>query len=208
MKTTFYRKHFLAGLLAALGLTTLGSELIAQPSVDFAVSGTPGDYTLDFTVNNATPGTGNQDIYVFGVYDPNGTVTASPSVYTTPPPMMLEPFAFFGVGTTLTYNDGWFDSSFAALSPGTILSGFEVLDTSLVAPTSIPYVAVGYDGGGLYAGAGNLAPNSPANPLFEGNAVQGGGNSNARAADDGATMSMLAIALGAMGGVFRKLRKA
>jgi hypothetical protein len=204
MKTaTFSTRRFLAGSFVALSFSVFSTGLFAQPVVDFTVTGTSGDYTLDFTVNNATPGTGNQDIYVFGVYDPIGTVSGSPSGYT---PMSFQPLPFFGVGTSLTYNDSWYNASASALGLGTILSGFDVLDTSVTAPTSIPYFAVGFDGGALYTGPGNLAPNKPANPLFEGNAVLGG-NPNARAADDGSTMILLALSMGVIGGVFHKLQK-
>jgi hypothetical protein len=203
--TTFFGKLFLAGSVLALGLSGLNTSLFAQPVVDYTITGTTGDYTLDFTVNNATPGTVNQDIYFFGVYLPAATVSGSPLHYI---PISYQPFSYYGVGTTLTYNDSWYDPSTSALRPGTILSGFDVLDTAATAPTSISYAAFGIDGGINYNGPGNIAPNFPATPLFEGTAIKISGNNAEGAADDGATMSLLALSLCALGGVYHKLRQA
>ena len=159
---------------------------------------------MDFTVNNGSPGTGNQDVYGFGVYDPNGTVSANlPSSFISFGPEYL--YSSVNAGTTLTYNDVWVDPSFSSLPPGSSQSGFYILDTSATAPTSLPYFAVSYDIGGTYTGADYSGPGnlySEKNPLFEGNATSGA------APDAGTTMTLLGISLGALGGLSRKLRKA
>ena len=78
--TSSCTRRFVISSLAALGLNILAYTLRAQPVVSFTISGTSGAYTLDFTVNNATPGTGGFDIYFFGVLV-DGYVSASPSGY-------------------------------------------------------------------------------------------------------------------------------
>jgi len=157
--------------------------------VTYAVTGGSGDYTLDFTVNNTTPGTQGQDIYWIGVNDPIGSISGAPASYET---------AFPYNGENLT----WFDGTYAELPTGTTLSGFDVLDTSATAPTSVPYFAYGWANGALYDGPDNLG--APNNPLFEGNA----GVAQASVPDSAATLPLLGLAFGALAGVSRKFRKA
>jgi hypothetical protein len=185
MKTSlFSAKRPLAGCLLALGITTLSTSLFAQPVVTYSVSGSSGDYLLDFTVNNTTPGTQTQDIYYFDVGVPSSSVTAAPG-------------GFYVAG-----NDAWVDETYTLLPTGTTLSGFDVLDTSATAPTIVPYFAYGYDFGVAYTGPGNL-DGDPQNPLFEGNAVVGAG-----VPDAAATLPMLGVAAGALVCFSRKFRKA
>ena len=202
-KTTFCGKRFLVSSLTALGFSALSSGLFAQPVVTYSVSGTSGDYSLDFTINNATPGTDGQWIYFMGVDDVNGTVTGVPSPFAQYTP--FSPLAYDGAGGPLLYNDVWLaPDTDGIVADGTSLSGFTVLDTSATAPTSLPYFAYGYEDGASYTGPDNLDPRDNSfNPLFEGNAAGGAG-----APDSGATFSLLGLALGALGGVSRKLRKA
>jgi hypothetical protein len=189
MKTSlFTTKRSFTGSLLALGFTTLSTSLIAQPVLTYSVSGSSGDYTLDFTVNNTTPGTQTQDIYLFGVDVPNGSFTGGPAGYATS-----------GSFDNATVN--LLDSTYSLLPSGTTLSGFDVFDSSATAPTSVPYYAYGYDFGADYTGPDNLGDAD--NPLFEGNAVAG-----ANVPDSAATMPMLGVAFGALAGFSRKFRKA
>lgn len=195
------------GCLVALGFNVLATSLFAQqpPVVTYTVSGTSGDYAVDFTVNNGSPGTGNQDIYGFGVFDPNGSVSSSPSTFADYSAVYAPGYYIYGDilnGTTLLYNDLWIDTSFSALPPGTSLSGFIMVDTSATAPTSLPYFLTGIGVGNTladYTGSGNLGP-YPYNPAFEGNATP--------APDAGSTMPLLGVALCALQGVSRRFRKA
>jgi hypothetical protein len=63
-------------------LSILSTDLLAQPVVNYTVSGTSGNYTLDFTINNTTTGTRGFDIYFFGVLV-DGVASGSPSGYNT-----------------------------------------------------------------------------------------------------------------------------
>jgi hypothetical protein len=56
------------------------TSVMGQPVVTYTTSGTSGNYTLDFTVNNATPGTAGFDIYYWGVLA-DGSVSGTPSGY-------------------------------------------------------------------------------------------------------------------------------
>ncbi len=76
----FRAKRLLTQSLVVLAWSTFVTGLLAQPVLTYTSSGTPGNYTLDFTVNNTTPGTQGFDIYFFGVLV-NGQVSGSPSGY-------------------------------------------------------------------------------------------------------------------------------
>jgi hypothetical protein len=198
--TTFCGKRFLAGSLAALGFSTLSAGLFAQPVMSYTVSGASGDYTLDFTVNNTTPGTQTQNIVYWGVRV-DGRISGIPTGDESLG--VWSPYSYDGAGANILYNVSW-GGDVNSLPPGTTLSGFTVTDTDATAPTFVPYFAYGYDFGVDYTGPDNLDPLYPYNPLFEGNATPAG----AGVPDSGTTMSLLGIALGAVGGISRKCRKA
>ena len=170
MKTrTFGEKCFVASSLVALGLSTLGTGLLAQPVVTYTVSGTSGNYTLDFTVNNTTPGTQGFDIYLFSVPS-DGGVSGAPSGYNTSSFTTLH---YWEIGSTQygPFNNMWIDPTYTALPTGTTLSGFAASVTNLTPPTSVPYFAWGLDGGVIYTGSGSLNAGNPSNPFFMGNAT-------------------------------------
>jgi len=191
--------------VAALALASV-APVSAQPVLTYSVSGTSGDYTLDFTVNNETPGTQNQIIYFFGVNDVNGSISASPGTF-FPLPGGFSPFGSDGAGSPipLNYNLAWDNSgTFNAVLPGTIMSGFDVLDTSATAPTSLPYFAYGYDFGAPYTGPDNLDPRDNSfNPLFEGNAGVGGVSRSVP--DASSTVALLGLCATGLMGLRRKL---
>ena len=169
MKTIrFKTKQFVTSFLVAFGLNTFITSLLAQPVVNYTVAGTPGQYTLDFTVNNTTPGTAGFDIYYLGVLA-NGGVSGSPPGYSFTSYATVHyvevPNAYW------PFNDIWIDPTQTLLPTGSTLSGFKVLVTDATPPASIPYFAFGYDFGAVYTGPDNLNLGNPANPLFEGYAV-------------------------------------
>jgi PEP-CTERM motif len=169
-------KPNISKLTCILSLLCAVSKLQAQPVMTYTISGGSGNYTLDFTVNNTTPGTEGFDIYFWGVYDPNGTVSGIPTGFQF---LNWSPYSLDGSGspTPLNYNIGWIESVYQSgqLATGTTRSDFDVLDTSLTAPTSLNYFAYGIDNGVDYTGPDNLTlPTSsyyPWNPLFEGSAL-------------------------------------
>jgi hypothetical protein len=172
MKAIKYQsKHLLTRSLMAFGLATFSTGLLAQPVITYTSSGTPGNFTLDFTVNNTTPGTDGFDIYYFGVLV-NGQVSGSPQGYNAQYFSNIHTVEITGPASNWPFNNFWIDPTYSALPTGENLSGFDVSDTDQNVPTSVQYFAIGYGGGLVYAGPGNENLSSPANPpLFTGYAL-------------------------------------
>jgi hypothetical protein len=114
---------------------------VGEDYVSYTVSGTPGDWTLDFHVTNYY-GVTNEDIYWFGVsLSPGDTIVGSP-------PGWAE-FLPNGI-----YNLMWIDypgfypadASIASLiENGETLNGFLVKDQSATAPASVLWFAAHHD---------------------------------------------------------------
>jgi hypothetical protein len=167
-----------------LKLATICSLVMVNLSADpinvlYTVTGSPGDWTLDFSVNNNIAGAPDQEFYFFGVGLFSGTpfpnITGSPASFNGAIP--YNPSSGLG-GPNITYNDVWEVSTFPNLgmaAPGTTTSGFEATITDSVAPTSVNWFAL-TDGSDPYSGPGNLDTIEPGGVplLFEGVAVQTG----------------------------------
>ena len=167
----FRTNWFVIISFAALGLNIFSISLLAQPVVSYTVSGTPGQYTMDFTVNNTTPGTSGFDIYFFGVLV-DGVASSSPSGYYSSYYFATHTVETTGPAYDWPFNNTWIDPTYTALPTGSTRSGFDVSDTDQNAPTSVQYFAFGYDAGVPYTGPGNEDMSSPYNsPLFVGYAV-------------------------------------
>lgn len=155
-------------LLASLALVTTSALLHAAPvSVTYTVSGTSGDYTLDFSFTNNETGT-DQAIYLLGVYlNPSlglSSVTGSPSPYD---PTIFTDWTNSGLGgSSIDYNNVWFDASISNLTPGETLTGFDVTAASATAPSFVNWFALS-TGNLPYTGSGSFT-NDPLNPGFEG----------------------------------------
>jgi len=123
--------------------------------VGFSVSGTPGNYTLDFSVTNNAVG----DLYFFGISLPGSSTAASPSGFSDHGiwqfPTMTSDFQCPSLGACIQgvpiYGSTWSDNGsstrssgpyFTSLLPGTTVSGFDVHISDLVAPSSVPFFAV------------------------------------------------------------------
>ena len=188
-------KPFVTGALAALGLSILTCNLRAQPLVSYTVSGSSGNYTLDFTVNNTTPGTYGWDIYFFGVLV-NGSVLGSPAGYNSMHYSTIHTTEVTGPAYDWPFNNIWIDPTYSLLPTGVNRSGFTVSDTDVSAPTSVQYFAFGYNDGVPYTGPGNMNLSSPYNtPLFVGYATV--------AVPEPASLSM-SIAAGALLALLRR----
>src|SRR5271154_4521613 len=105
-------------VLAALVLVCSLSANIGPPTVTYTVTGTSGDYTLDFTVDNNT----NQDLYIFGVALSGRNIAGSPAGF-DPNEWTTWNNSGFG-GSNITYNNNWIDPTFTAGPAGTAISGF------------------------------------------------------------------------------------
>lgn len=136
----------------------------SAPIVTYEVSGSSGNYTLDFSVtNNLTSGF---DIYLFGVELSGGNISGSPDGYEN---LFSISASDYG-GSDTTYNHSWIDWSYSKLISGDTLDGFKVSITDSVAPTSVKWLAFAWDpvnsGQGQYLGTDFF--NTQANPGFEG----------------------------------------
>jgi hypothetical protein len=155
----------LAGL-ALLGTTAIGG---ASPvHVTYLVSGSSGDWDLNFSVTDNLGGT--TGIYFFGVALPATDIVGSPSGWAYPSfdnPWTNAPYG----GSSTVYNNPWCAATCSGdfsdvILPGQTLSGFVVEDTAVVAPSSVQWFA--YAHGGTYTGGGNFGGDSY--PGFEGTA--------------------------------------
>jgi hypothetical protein len=137
----------------------LAGNVYAAPIVSFSVSGSSGDWTLDFSVTN-TLGDAN-NIYFFGVQLPARDITASPTGW-DPDQWTSWNNSGYG-GSSINYNNNWISFGGEILN-GQTLSGFGVHDTSATAPDSVPWFA--YAAGGTYLGNDHF--HTDGNPGFEG----------------------------------------
>ena len=144
-------KAKLLGVVAAVALFcgfSVGAAKANSVDVSYTVSGSAGDWLVDFSVtNNLGSGWG---IYVFGTALPSTDIVNSPNPNWTPP------FAYSvltGASGT-SYNNLWcvyaclyngdpnfaVDQSAAGIQSGETLSGFVALDTALIFPASLPWI--------------------------------------------------------------------
>ncbi|HJZ98085.1 MAG TPA: hypothetical protein VKE70_16360 [Candidatus Solibacter sp.] len=143
--------------------------------VTYSVTGSPGAWDLNFTVQNNLSAWPTQDIYHFGVLLSAPGITGSPAGYD--PNAYASWTNFFNGGSSLVYNNIWYDGSdFNHLLPGTSLSGFIVEIADATAPTSVPWFAYtvtsSFDPADLYDGTEAFAIDSGfLTAGFEGTAV-------------------------------------
>ena len=159
-------------VVAIAGWLLLGTLTTAQADpvdVVCTVSGSAGNWLLDFAVTDHLGGTNN--LYLFGVVSPIDNIVASPAGWDPNAVNDYNPFSYGGSNTN--YNNLWVTAPFGATTivPGQTLSGFQVRITSPAMPTSVPWMAVA--AGGVYLGGGcSFICGAPyENPGFEGIAV-------------------------------------
>ncbi|MCC6228639.1 MAG: hypothetical protein IT432_05370 [Phycisphaerales bacterium] len=153
---------------AAAILAISASAVYAGPvDVTYSVSGSPGNWVLDFNVaNNLNPST--MGLYFFGVeLDTGRNIVGSPTNF-DPNSWATWDNSGFG-GSSTIYNNNWidFNSNYTSILPGGSLSGFQALYTGPSAPTSVKFFCYANDpNGGQYNGTDNF--NNQQNPGFEG----------------------------------------
>jgi hypothetical protein len=200
------RLNFCLAFLA-ICVAAAGDSHAAAIHVSYTVTGTPGDYDVDFSVSNDMTAW-HQNVYLFGVSLSGFDVASSPSPFVSLGSTSVN-FAIYGGSDTL-YNTNWqADPARADLLPGNSLSGFIAHDTDLVAPTSVAWFAfsqdeLGYDhepytGGGNFNGAFSLS-----NPGFEGIANPAVG---AVAEPSSLVMASILLCLSGIGRVLRRLKQ-
>ena len=194
MERTLVRK-FLSALALALAAVT---SRAAPVEVSYTVSGSTGDWLLDFSVaNNLNPAPANMSLYFFGVLLSAPDIVGSPAGYdpTIWPSWNTQPDG----GSDTNYNNNWINLNFDTLFPGETLSGFEVHSTDGLAPTNVPWFAYGYAFEAEYTGGGNFSRNG--NPGFEGVALQAESQ-----IPEPASLTLVGLTLAALGGLSKRRR--
>jgi hypothetical protein len=126
--------------LGAFFLCFCGSASASPVGVSYTVSGSAGDWTLNFSVsNNVNSG---QVVYVFGVLLPSQNIVNYPTGWATKHPTWNPSLA--GGGPNLTFNNTWQTGS-TMIVFGSTLSGFEVQLSILTAPTAVQWYAYAFD---------------------------------------------------------------
>jgi hypothetical protein len=167
-------KRLIFGLAFLVTYSVAANDSHADPIfVSYTVSGTPGNYDLDFSVtNNMTAW--HQNVYLFGVSLSGFDVASSPPPFDSLGATTLN-FAFYG-GSNSQYNTNWrVVPPLNGLLPGKTLSGFIAHDTDLVAPTAVSWFVFSQTEVGFetepYTGGGSFnSVFSTTNPGFEGTA--------------------------------------
>ncbi len=119
-------------LVLVFGMFVSNASALPTIFVDYEVSGTPGNYVLEFRVANNIPASYNQGIYFWGVDLPNNTPQGSPSGWAD----WNGTWNNSGQGgSSRDYTSNWLDS--APIMPGNYLNGFTVVVASI--PETIHY---------------------------------------------------------------------
>jgi hypothetical protein len=192
MKSFFQTGIWVFTILAlGLGVQESRANLI---DVSYYVTGTSGDYTLEFTVANNLTSVSTSDVYQFGIDLGDASIIKSPSGYADFANWKHASNGISG-GSNITYDLYWLDSQhFNLLTPGQSLSGFSVHSKSLVAPPSIKWFAFAANFASTpthYMGGGNFYESNNLRLLgFEGTASQ---VTPPAAVPEPATLSLAAI---------------
>jgi hypothetical protein len=161
-------RKILAIYIALIFLHAFSGVAHAQaPTVSYTVSGTPGDYTSDFTIqNNMSPTpTPAQNLYLFGVdLGTTDTIIASPAAFYDNGQGLWNNLS--GGGSDENYNDTWTSPLYSGVDAGQSQSGFDALYTGSTAPTSVDWFAYTFSPYVPYTGGGNFY--TDLNPGFEG----------------------------------------
>ncbi|MGD0467686.1 MAG: PEP-CTERM sorting domain-containing protein [Terriglobales bacterium] len=165
-----YRTTFGFVLGSMLLFAVVAPTAKADPiNVSYTVSGSAGDWTLDFSVNNNLAGAANQNFYFFGVLLSSTNITGIPATFYSFPFPPFNPSTLYG-GANINYNNVWLGNGYGTNAlPGTTTSGFDATITDATVPTSVDWFAFTY-GTDPYSGPGDLDTLSDGalNALFEG----------------------------------------
>jgi hypothetical protein len=135
--------------LSAAMIGACGVAAAIPVSATYTVTGTSGDWTLNFDVANNMVGS-DQSVYFFGVDVDGGSVVGSPASFDSSAYPTWDKNAEFG-GSSLTYDGTWTSGGHVILA-GVDLSGFLVHSDAVDAPTSVNWFA--FSSGSTYVGSG------------------------------------------------------
>jgi hypothetical protein len=151
-------------LVAAALVAAAGAAAAAPVDTTFTVTGTTGDWTLDFDVANNMTGT-SLSLYFFGVAIDGGTVVGNPLDFSSTAYPTWNNVVYGG--SDLTYNGVWINNGHVDYA-GENLDGFLVHSTSVDAPTAVEWFAL--FSGSQYSGLSSFSTED-GNPGFVGSAA-------------------------------------
>ena len=138
--------------VAFVAVATASAQVVSATE---SVSGSSGDYLLDFTFYNNTNDP-SLYLYFMGVALPDGEVGA-PGAYGDDYGWDgFNPSTWLGYGPNVSYDSTWIGSP--GIYPGQSLGGFDILYTGATAPTSVDWFAYGLDPTYSYDGQGSPTP--------------------------------------------------
>ncbi len=156
-------RHPIRTLLA--GLLLASSSAAAQPvAVDYSISGSAGNWLLNFTLRNAF-GSSDHGLYFFGVSAGSSTITNSPSNWS---PFMAWTVA---AGSGRRYASSWMTDPSTGLLPGQALTGFTIRTFDMDMPTTVRWFAYGFSNSGASYEGGDNFNGSTYNPGVEGSST-------------------------------------
>ena len=126
--------------IAALAAILVGSATAqAQPlRVEYTVSGSSGNWLLNFTLFNDFGGPSDMGVYWFGINTPSTSVTGSASAWWS------NGASTVNAGSGTTYQNSWRTDMSTFLLPGQSMTGFAAQSFALAAPTSVGWFAYAF----------------------------------------------------------------
>jgi hypothetical protein len=185
-------------ILCITAATVSGFLLLIVPTsaspvdVTYSVSGSAGNWTLDFSVTDNLPGT--NDIYYFGIMLPAQEITGTPPGWIQPNNSTQS--WFNNGGSSNNYNNLWIQNLGSPISPGQTFSGFMAVDSDLTLPSGVSWFAV-VDGGTYPAPGPGCSFNC--NAPYDNTGFEGLATAAPSAAPLPAALPLFATGLGAMG---------
>ncbi len=190
-----------SALLTACLMLVAVVGLRADPvNVSYNVTGSSGDYTLNFSVTNNIDS--NQRIYFFGTRLSGSGVTGSPADWDSSTWPIWNPATYNSSGPNIDFNNNWINFglfSGEGIHFGDTLSGFSVHIYDTEAPVSVEWFAYSYGDGNPYTGPGSFNPDT--NPGFSGTTRQ------ASAPDAASTLGLLGAAFAGLALLRRRFAK-
>ncbi|RYG47807.1 PEP-CTERM sorting domain-containing protein [bacterium] len=158
-------KHISAMVVVISAVAAAQASPVPPVGVSYSVTGSAGNYTLDFSLANQT-GDSTLGLYYFGVRI--DSFLSAPTAWNS---FGTSNISVYG-GPSGPYQTSWVSSPFTGpyITDGNSLGGFKVLYTGSSVPASIDWFAFGADPDG-YSGPGNFS-NYPEYPGFAGSVTQ------------------------------------